>query len=84
MDPIIETDTLEVCEMYVIRSMRGIGLGTLLLSCSEYIARTEKLRHISLTAKPLDEHWTQKALIEWYKERGYIVSDDDQLSKVLI
>lgn len=66
-----ETDSLDICALFVLRTQRGKCIGTRLLEFAEKIAREESFPCIKLNARPMDDDIDKAKLIEWYIKRGY-------------
>jgi ribosomal protein S18 acetylase RimI-like enzyme len=70
VDRFPETDSLDICAIFVFTAQRDKGFGTGLLARAEKLAREEGFRCVKLNAAP-DDDISKSKLIEWYIKRGY-------------
>ncbi|WP_276610606.1 MULTISPECIES: GNAT family N-acetyltransferase [Pseudomonas] len=67
-----------IYEIFVLREVRGAGIGAWMLGQAESIASEIGCMSVKLTARSLDrEHYSDEALIHWYERKGYVRCDPD-------
>jgi GNAT superfamily N-acetyltransferase len=75
-----------IYEIFVLVPFRGDGVGAILLSHAESLARQLGCRCISLKPYALDAHTNQDQLTSWYLGKGYtkVSSDQEFIEKRLV
>lgn len=71
MDVIPEADYLVLYELLILTSLRGRGLGVLVLTEVEHFANHLEYSCVTLCPSPLESHFPAERLIAWYKRQGY-------------
>lgn len=69
-------DELNLYELFVATSYRGIGVGSAAVAFAIDLARTMRKPRLSIRAIPLSNQ-SQEDLIAWYRRRGLQPSADD-------
>jgi GNAT superfamily N-acetyltransferase len=66
-----EFDCLVLYELFVPRSRRGRGVGSIVLGAVERLAKEEGFGAVRVLPRPLDDSIDEASLTRWYKTRGY-------------
>jgi GNAT superfamily N-acetyltransferase len=66
-----DTGRMVLYELFIATELRRQGMGSVLLTIVEEMARAEGLRRLTLRPKPLDQGITRQELVEWYLRKGY-------------
>lgn len=62
-----------IYEIYVLNEFRGLGIGNLILSHAENVARDSACKTLRLTARSLDQQFIKDdTLMSWYGRKGFI------------
>ena len=66
-----ELDQFVLYELYIPKSLRRKGVGKLVLTEIEFIAKKEGFHSVKLKPHPLDSDINERDLIAWYQYLGY-------------